>query len=210
MKLSRRIKFVVIIFLFISAIITFLYTLDKIIMPTVKVSCDAEVRSEVTDIINKTIFEEYSNNFNYEDVVKFEKDSEGNIIMMRADTLKLSEIASKTVLKAQEELKGIEDIIIKIPIGYMTKNNLLANYGPKVKVKLHPLGSITSRYISEFESAGINQTRHKIYIETTTKVNIVMATDSTELEIVNQIPIVETIIVGKVPNTAVQLDLNGN
>jgi len=27
---------------------------------------------------------------------------------------------------------------------------------------------------------------------------------------VNQIPIVETIIVGKVPNTAVQMDLNGN
>jgi len=39
---------------------------------------------------------------------------------------------------------------------------------------------------------------------------MVMAVSSSELEIVNQIPIVETIIVGRVPNTAIQMDLNGN
>jgi len=166
-------------------------------MPTVKLVADAQMRAEVTNTINKTIFQEYSKNFNYNDIIKFDKDNDGNIIMMSADTLKLSEIATLTVLKAQDELEEKSKVDIKIPMGYVTKNNILGRF-------------ITTRYISEFEDAGINQTRHKIYIETTTRVKMIMAVSSSELEIVNEIPIVETIIVGRVPSTAIQMDLNGN
>jgi sporulation protein YunB len=193
-----------------TSLITFVYTLDKVIMPTVKLVADAQMRAEVTSTINKTIFEEYSKNFNYNDIIKFDKDNDGNIIMMTADTLKLSEIATLTVLKAQEELELKSQVDIKVPMGYVTKNNILARFGPDVKIRMRPIGHITTRYISEFEDAGINQTRHKIYIETTTKVKMIMAVSSNELEIVNQIPVVETIIVGRVPNTSVQMDLNGN
>lgn len=191
-------------------LITSIYTLDKIIMPTVKLVADAQMRAEVTNTVNKTIFQEYSRNFNYNDIIKFDKDNDGNIIMMTADTLKLSEIATLTVLKAQEELEKKSQVDIRIPMGYVTKNNILARFGPDVKIRMRPIGHITTRYLSEFEDAGINQTRHKIYIETTTRVKMIMAVSSSELEIVNQIPIVETIIVGRVPSTAIQMDLNGN
>ncbi|WP_346938360.1 sporulation protein YunB [uncultured Clostridium sp.] len=210
MKSSKKLKFTIVIFLIMTFLITFIYTLDKIIMPTVKLVADAQMRAEVTNTVNKTIFQEYSRNFNYNDIIKFEKDNDGNIIMMTADTLKLSEIATLTVLKAQEELEKKSQVDIRIPMGYVTKNNILARFGPDVKIRMRPIGHITTRYLSEFEDAGINQTRHKIYIETTTRVNIIMAVSSSELEIVNQIPIVETIIVGRVPSTAIQMDLNGN
>jgi len=210
MKSSKKLKFTIIIFLIMTFLITSIYTLDKIIMPTVKLVADAQMRAEVTNTINKTIFQEYSRNFNYNDIIKFDKDNDGNIIMMTADTLKLSEIATLTVLKAQEELEKKSQVDIRIPMGYVTKNNILARFGPDVKIRMRPIGHITTRYLSEFEDAGINQTRHKIYIETTTRVKMIMAVSSSELEIVNQIPIVETIIVGRVPSTAIQMDLNGN
>lgn len=210
MKSSKKLKFTIVIFLIMTFLITFIYTLDKIIMPTVKLVADAQMRAEVTNTINKTIFQEYSKNFNYNDIIKFDKDNDGNVIMMTADTLKLSEIATLTVIKAQEELEKKSQVDIRIPMGYVTKNNILARFGPDVKIRMRPIGHITTRYLSEFEDAGINQTRHKIYIETTTRVKMVMAVSSSELEIVNQIPIVETIIVGRVPNTAIQMDLNGN
>lgn len=210
MKSSKKLKFTIVIFLIMTFFITFIYTLDKIIMPTVKLVADAQMRAEVTNTINKTIFQEYSKNFNYNDIIKFDKDNDGNVIMMTADTLKLSEIATLTVIKAQEELEKKSQVDIRIPMGYVTKNNILARFGPDVKIRMRPIGHITTRYLSEFEDAGINQTRHKIYIETTTRVKMVMAVSSSELEIVNQIPIVETIIVGRVPNTAIQMDLNGN
>jgi len=84
-------------------------------MPTVKLVADAQMRAEVTNTINKTIFQEYSKNFNYNDIIKFDKDNDGNIIMMSADTLKLSEIATLTVLKAQDELEEKSKVDIRYP-----------------------------------------------------------------------------------------------
>ncbi|MNI76096.1 Sporulation protein YunB [compost metagenome] len=90
---------------------------------------------------------------------------------------------------------------IKIPIGYISKNVILSNLGPSVKVRMLPIGSVKTNYISEFESAGINQTRHKIYLEVETSIKVIIATKSDEVQIKNTIPVAETIIVGKVPTT---------
>lgn len=206
MKLSIKIKFAVIVIVILGSIVTFVYTLDEVIMPRVMVTCDATMRAKITEIMNRVILEEYSKKFKYDNIMNIEKDVDGNITMMAADTLKLNEIATSTVLKAQEEIDKVGKVKIKVPVGHITKNNLFANLGPKVSVSVEPIGSITTKYISDFDSAGINQTRHTIYVETTTKVRLILPFQNSELEVVNQIPIVETIIVGKVPNTSIQLN----
>ena len=74
---------------------------------------------------------------------------------------------------------------------------------------MQPIGHVETKYSSEFESAGINQTRHKIYVKVKTTVRVIIPLKSNDIEVTNEVPIAETIIVGKTPNTAVQLDLNG-
>ncbi len=208
MKSSVKIKFMLVLMFLLSLLMTFIYALDEIIMPRVLVTCDMEMRAEVTNIINKTIFQEYSNNFNYDELINIEKDKNGKIILMKADTLKLNNLSINTVLKAQEEIKEIGEVGIKIPVGYLSKNNILAPIGPKITIKMQPIGYIVSKYISEFESAGINQTRHKIYIETTTKMRLILPLANRDIEVINQIPIIETIIVGEVPDNAINMNLN--
>lgn len=206
MKAITKFKVAIIMFFLMSLFFTFIYALDQIIMPTVLVACDAEMKARATEIINKTIFNEYSNNFNYDEVIKVEKDGEGNIIMLKADTMKMNKIATNVALDAQNELERVGSIGIKLPIGYLTKNNILAYYGPKVTVRMTPIGHIEAKYNSKFETAGINQTRHKIYVETVTKIKVILPTASSEIEIKNQVPIAETIIVGKVPQTSLQIN----
>ena len=63
MKLSIKIKFTVIIILIIGGLITFLYTVDDVIMPRVMVTCDATMRAKVTELMNKVILEEYAKKF---------------------------------------------------------------------------------------------------------------------------------------------------
>jgi len=210
MKAITKFKITLVIFFVFSVLSTFVYALDAIILPTVIVTCDAEMKARATEIINKTIFNEYSTNFNYDEIIKVEKDGEGNIAMLKADTLKMNKIATNVSLKAQEELRKIGEIGIKLPVGYLTKNNILSYYGPKVTVRMEPIGYVQTSYISQFETAGINQTRHKIYVETRTKIKIIIPTTSSEIEVVNQVPIAETIIVGKVPQTSMQIDLGTN
>ena len=137
-----------------------------------------------------------------------DKDNEGNIVLLKADTLKMNRIACSVAIDSQKKLNEMGKEGIDIPLGYVFKNNFLSYLGPSVKVKMHPIGNIETTYISEFESAGINQTRHKIYVSFKAKVKIILPVKSNEVEIINQVPISETIIVGKIPNTSVQLDLD--
>ncbi|MFD3156192.1 sporulation protein YunB [Haloimpatiens sp. FM7330] len=208
--MRRKTKYKLMIFFIILALVfnIFIYIFDKIVTPTVLAVADAEMRAKSIEIINKSIIEEYSKQFKYNDVVKVEKDIDGNIVMLKADTLKMNKIACDVSLNSQKKLKDLGYVGIKLPIGYVTKNNILSYWGPSITIKMQPIGHIETRYSSNFESAGINQTRHKIYVEVDTKVRIIIPLKSNDIEVKNQVPIAETIIVGKIPNTAVQLDLD--
>nr|WP_253203471.1 sporulation protein YunB [Clostridium estertheticum] len=187
----------------------FIYIFDKTTMPTVMAVADSEMRAKATEIVNKAIIDEYSNQFNYDEIIKVDKDSVGNIVMLKADTLKMNKIACDVALKSQKELMKLGDVGIRVPIGYITRNNILSYYGPSVNIKMQPIGHVETKYSSEFESAGINQTRHKIYVKVKTTVRVIIPLRSNDIEVTNEVPIAETIIVGKTPNTSVQLDLNG-
>jgi len=185
----------------------FIYSLDKIITPTVIAVADAEMRTKAMEIVNKSILDEYSKSFNYDEIIHIEKDNNNNIVMLKADTLKMNKIAVDVALQAQNEIKKLGNVGIKIPMGYIFRNNILANLGPSVTIKMQPIGFVETKYLSEFESAGINQTRHKVYVQLITKIRVIIPSRSNDIEVKNEVPIAETIIVGKIPETFMNLDL---
>ncbi|KOF55941.1 sporulation protein [Clostridium sp. DMHC 10] len=209
MLIIRKNKiWILIIFTFILIIFNiFLYALDKVVTPTVLAAGDIEIREKVISIINEVLISNYSNNLNYDDIIKVEKDDYGNISLIRANTLKMNKVACDVSLDIQNNIKRMGELGVKLPISYIFKNNLFSYFGPKVTIKMEPIGNIETRYRSVFESAGINQTKLSIYVNVRTKVRIIIPTDYNDIEIKNQIPISETVIVGKVPDSAFQLDL---
>ncbi|WP_102400053.1 sporulation protein YunB [Haloimpatiens massiliensis] len=207
MKAKTKFKVLFGMFIIITFFIIFIYAFDKIVMPTVLVVADSEMKAKATEIINSSIIQEYSKDFNYDEVVKVHKDNDGNIVMMKADTLKMNKIACSVALDSQRKLKDLGYVGIKIPVGYISKNNIISYFGPSITVKMQPIGHIETKYLSKFESAGINQTSHKIYVQVKTKVRVIIPLKSSEIEVKHEVPIAETIIVGKVPGTAIQMDL---
>ena len=208
-KIKIKTRILLILSIIIINFTIFIYIFDQTVMPTVMIVADAEMRSKATEIVNRAIINEYSKQFNYDEIIRVDKDSEGNIVMLKADTLKMNKIASDVALESQKQLKELGLIGIKLPIGYITRNNILSYYGPTITIKMQPIGFVETKYSSEFESAGINQTRHKIYVKVKTTVRVIIPLKSNDIEVVNEIPIAETIIVGKTPNTAIGLNLNG-
>ena len=193
-----------IVLLIIFAFNSIIYIFGKRILPTVLNIGEIKIKSEAVKIMNEESVNVYSENFKYDDIIDIEKDADGNITMIRADTVKQNYLASQVVLKCDERLSELEDLGVKIPLGYLTNNVMFYNMGPKITVKMQQVGNITTSYESEFESAGINQTRHKIYLNTTMRV--VVPFNSKEVEVTCQIPVSDTIIVGKIPETAINMN----
>ena len=95
---------------------------------------------------------------------------------------------------------------VKIPIGYLTNSSFFYNMGPSITVKMRQVGNINTSYESVFESAGINQTRHKIYLNVDMKIRVIVPLKSRDVEVSCQIPVSDTIIVGKIPDTAINMN----
>lgn len=164
------------------------------------------MKSEAVKVINEESVKIYSESFKYDDIIDIDKDDEGNIIMIRADTVKQNYLASQVVLSCDKRLEEIGDLGIKVPLGYLTNNIAFYNMGPNITVKMKQIGNINTEYESVFESAGINQTRHKIYLKVTTTLRVVVPFNSRDIKVSSEIPVSDTIIVGKIPETAINMN----
>lgn len=184
-----------------------IYYFDKIITPNLLAVGDAQLRIKCLEIINEEVSKQCNTELTDSDLIHIEKDKDNNVVFMRADVMKMNRMAINISLESQKKLIAIGDYGIKIPLGYALQNNFFAYFGPRITVKMEPLGYIEVKYNSQFESAGINQTREKIYLTFSTTVRIILPRKSNTIIIENQVPISDTIIVGKIPNTALQLDL---
>lgn len=168
----------------------------------------AEVKAVqiATNAIQETLDEQASNqNIRYQDFIVIHTDSDGRITLMQADTVRVNKFASTTTLSVEKALENLRWQSFSIPLGQVLRMPLLADCGPNITYHIMPVGTVRVDVIDKFESAGINQTKHSIYLAFDTSVRIVVPSKSGETVVSTQVPLVESIIVGNVPNTFVNV-----
>lgn len=109
----------------------------------------------------------------YEDIINYVVSDEGYVVLMQPNINYINSFSSRVSLNIQKRLNKMNSNVVAIPLGRVLGIELLAGLGPKVKVKIIPVGFARPPVIRDtFESAGINQTRHKIYMEVNVKLKI--------------------------------------
>lgn len=209
-KSLKKVKIRFLIIIICSLIIFIFYSINKNLSPAIIAVADSELRARTLDIINTNIQTIYDEEFKDIDLVSVEKDSNDKIVMVKADTVRLNTLATKISLKGQDELEKMGKVGFKIPLGYVSKVSILSYLGPDIIVKMRPIGRVEVSYESVFESAGINQTRLKIYMNVKSTMQIILPFESRDLEVVNNVAVCETIIVGEIPRTILGSDVLSN
>ena len=73
-------------------------------------------------------------------------------------------------------------------------------------IRISSIGSIETNLKSQFESQGVNQTLHKIYLETKCNVSVLTPFKDIQKEISTQVLLAENVIIGQIPNTYYNLE----
>ncbi len=94
--------------------------------------------------------------------------------MLNANAVLMNQIASEASEAAQRRINSLEEEGIELPLGAALGASAFAGAGPKIHFRILPVGTVLTSFVTEFESAGINQTRHKIILEATATVRIVV------------------------------------
>lgn len=173
--------------------------------PVVISMAEARSRQLAVEAINQAVSEVMKSSVSYSDLIQVSTDSNGRVTMIRANTLLMNELASRTALTVQRNLAALEDEGVSLPLGSAFGVKLLSGSGPRILVGVVPVGSVTTRFVTAFESAGINQTRHEISLEASTQMRIVIPTGASTVSVSSVVPVAEAIIVGEVPSSYVNV-----
>ncbi len=197
----RRILFLIVLLLLIVALVVE-RNLSKIMLDMAY----AQAYSLAVETINQSVWDVMQGGITYEDLIITQKDGEGQITMLQANTVRMNELAAKIALMAEAELSLQENQKIQVPIGAAFGVQFLAGTGPRIPIQISPIGAVKTQFTTEFESAGINQTRHKISLTLATTVRLVIPSGSQRVEVLSTVPIAESIIVGAVPDSYVDVN----
>lgn len=172
----------------------------KRITPSIKVACESRAKSVALGITNETV-KEILKEAEHESLVKLTYNTEGKIVGINADIVEMNRLSSEIASTIQDKLTNLEDITIKIPLAKLIGLNIFSGYGPKLKIKLVPYGNTLAEFNTEFVSEGINQTRHTIYIDIASTVNVIIPFNVGAVTSVTRVTVAETVIVGDIPET---------
>lgn len=170
--------------------------------PVMTSMATARVSNTVNRIVMAAIDEAVaSGQIDYGSFVSFEKDESGRITALRSNMAEVNRMQSEIADEILQRLSEISTSELHIPLGTLTGSALLAGRGPALTVRMQAVGSATATFRNQFSAAGINQTRHQIFLDVEVGMSILLPGLTTSTLVSNEIAVAETVIVGSVPET---------
>ncbi|NLW48060.1 MAG: sporulation protein YunB [Firmicutes bacterium] len=176
------------------------WLIDCRIRPSLRELARVRARQIAIESIHKTIQSQIVPELEYGELVEMRLTDNGKVAYLQSKTGAINRISTKTILAVQQCLKELHSETVKIPLGQIFGLKTLASYGPLLTVKIIPVGVVEGSIKDQFDSVGINQIRHKIYIRIKTTIKMVVPLVREEIVINTDAPLTETVIMGEVPN----------
>lgn len=179
--------------------------IDSRIRPTVMTTLITHSRAIVLGELNSAVSMAISEMpIDFNSVVTVFKNESGQVTSIETDSLTLNLFQIKVSEKLNSAVLSLKMREQKIPVGSLSGLIFLNGKGFGVPFRLSPLGMVNTEIKSEFTSAGVNQTRHRIVLRVATNVSAIIPTYSVNSEVVAEYTMAETIIVGVTPDFFLQ------
>lgn len=180
--------------------------LEAQMRPVLCAMATARVKNAVTTTLNEAIDGQLSDsNVSYNDLILVEKDEAGRITALTSNTAQLNQLRVGILTTVVDAVDNMDRSQLSIPIGNLSGINFLSGRGFHLPIQVVSAGSALAKFENRFSDAGINQTRHQIFLDVTVIVDILLPGDTLRSQVTAQIPVAETVIVGAVPDTYLDL-----
>ena len=197
-KLRKRMIVLITILLIISVLFfcLFEYKARDLIHNLVDNELEIQAMNAIDEAVLSVLEETH---IDYNTIINTNLSETGSINSLQTDTLAVNKLKSELSLKITDNIRQEKKTRVGLPAGAFTGLVLLSNIGPDIYVSLSLGGSVTTCIKSEFASAGINQTVHRIYLEVDADVSLTCPITFYETQFVTVYELCHTVIVGATP-----------
>ena len=186
--------------IFAGVFLAALIALDHEVRPVVITMAQYQARVSSILAINEAVLGELEiQEIGYEDLVTVCTDEQGMVTSVQTDAAAINRVKSQLTNAVSTRLAMMELEEVEIPIGTLLGWQIFAGRGPTIRFQVVPASFVESNITSTLESAGINQTQHKILMDFTVEMSAIIPGYTTSVEVNTQVSIADTLIIGAVP-----------
>ena len=164
-----------------------------------------QVMNTTSDLTNDAIAKQIAaGNIAYDRIVFFEKDLEGRITALKTNMSEVNRLKTDILNIINDEILSLDTSDIGIPLGSLFLPELLSGKGPSIPVHILSIRNSDANFVSHFSQAGINQTLHRLNMEVSIDVAVLVLGETNSFTMSSEVVVAETVIVGDVPQTFLQ------
>ena len=192
----RTVLYLASVFFFTVCIFT---GIQRWIRPTVQTRLIYQAKTYAVTALEETVRQELEQmDLSYGRLVRVSRE-EGRVVSLETDTVLLNQIKSRITQAAVRKMEKLSDYRLTVPLGSVSGIDLFSGKGPKVRFLLQPQTAVESQILQQFQSAGVNQTQHRIYLQLDVEIEAVIPGFSAKTSVQTQVELAQTVIVGEVP-----------
>jgi len=158
------------------------------------------VHQLASEAISETISNKIVQQTDIRELITLQYNRQGEIQSAVFNYSEYARIQTETTKGVLEALHALEEAEITIPLGQASKSTLLAHLGPRLPIRLRPMGSATVDLSFDMQTAGINMVMITVYAVIKAHVAIVMPFSVDSGEVSLRVPLSNAVIVGQVPD----------
>lgn len=140
-----------------------------------------------------------------EDFLVCRTEESGEISAVSANTAYMNRYTVLVTDAIHSKIGEMQGERIMIPIGAILGSRIMEQIGPEIPLKIKPVGGVSVNLYTDFESAGINQTKYRAILKVEGKAKPVIPFSAKPVDYCSVIPLAEIVVVGNVPRTYLSL-----
>lgn len=188
------------LFLVFGTIFAVFCVLDNRLRPVITTMAQYQCRVVSVLAMNEAVMEELNEVQDIEQaLVEVEKTPDGTVSAIEINSVEVNRLKTRLTDAVANRLLSVPKQDVSIPLGTLLGWQIMAGRGPNIPLQVVPASFVQSTIVDTLETAGINQTQHRIFIRFTVEMSAILPGYSTSVTVENEVCIAQTLIVGKVP-----------
>ncbi len=153
----------------------------------------------VKDIINKTVVPK----INMQEIltIKYNQNKVESVIVNTKIVNQIMGDASELVdelLNTEYLEKELSELYL--PIGMLISDSILSSYGPKIKIKIKPIGAYSADVYTDISTFGINNSLIEVYLNIVIDIVALIPLQHQNIKTETKIYLISQVVQGTVPN----------
>ncbi len=174
--------------------------LDNQLRPVITTMAQYQCRVVSVLAMNEAVMEELDQNTELaKNLVQVKRNENGIVTSIEVNSAELNQLKARLTQAVSNRLLAVERQDIHIPLGTLLGWQLIAGRGPDISLQVLPASFVESTTVDRLETAGINQTQHRIFIRFSVQMSAILPGYSTSVTVENEVCVAQTLVVGQVP-----------